>query len=120
MSGTANSSATRSTRAWGGCAAALLGACGFDPDEVQRTLRWAYEVRSRYVHGNSLGKDVLRRIESGAGGLVPLLYRCLEYNRAALVAAVLARADKPGLLRVLGNPRALAHAGAVYRAAHGG
>jgi hypothetical protein len=100
--------------------AALLEACGFDPDEVQRTIRWAYEVRSRYVHGGALSPRALRRIEAGAGGLIPLLKRCLEYNRAALTAALLAGVDKPGLLRLLRDDGGLRRAGAIYRKVHGG
>lgn len=110
----------RITETLAGRAAALLGACGFEPREVRRTIRWAYEVRSRYVHGAALSPRTASRIEAGAGGLVPLLHRCLEYNRAALVATVLSGADKPGLLRLLRNDRALRGAGAAYRALHGG
>jgi hypothetical protein len=102
-----------------GRTAALLGACGFDRNEVRRTIRWAYEVRSRYVHGAALSPRTLSRIDAGAGGLVPLLYRCLEFNRAALVAAVLSRVDKPGFLQLLQDGRALRRAGAAYRALHG-
>jgi hypothetical protein len=97
-------------------AAKLLGACGLDPDEVRRTIRWAYEVRSRYVHGSSLSARTAARIDAGAGGLVPLLHRCLEFNRVGLVVAVLSGADKPGLLRLLENEGALRRAGARYRA----
>ena len=97
-------------------AAKLLGACGFDPDEVRRTIRWAYEVRSRYVHGSSLSARAASRIEAGAGGLVPLLHRCLDLNRVALVVTVQSGADKPGLFRLLENDLALRRAGAAYRA----
>ena len=101
-------------------ATTLLEACGFDPDEVQRTIRWAYEVRSRYVHGGALSPRALRRIDAEAGGLIPILKRCLEYNRAALTATVLAGVDKPGLLRLLKDDDGLRRAGAVYREVHDG
>jgi hypothetical protein len=110
----------RITEKLAGRAAALLGACGFDSGEVRRTVRWAYEVRSRYVHGAGLSPRTLARIEAGAGGLVPLLRRCLEFDRAALVAAVLSGADKPALLRLLEDDAALRRAGAAYHAVHGG
>ncbi len=101
-------------------AAALLEACGFDPGEVQRTIRRAYDVRSRYVHGGVLSPQALRRIETETGGLIPLLHCCLEYNRAALTAALLAGVDKPGLLRLLSDDGGLRRAGVAYREAHGG
>lgn len=98
---------------------ALLGACGFDSAEVQRMVRWAYKVRSRYFHGAGLSPQTLAEIEAGAGGLIPLLQRCLEINRVALVAAVLSGVDKPGLLRLLEDDTALRRAGAAYRAVGG-
>lgn len=111
----------RVTHKLGARAATLLCACGFDPREVRRTISWAYEVRSRYYHGGAtLSRRVLGQIESGAGGLLGLLNRCLEYNRAALVTTVLARTDKPGLLRLLEDEETLQDVGAAYRELHGG
>lgn len=99
--------------------AMLLGACGFDAAAVQRTVALAYEVRSRFVHGAELPEVHRREIESEPGGIVGLLARLLEYNRAALVVTVLMRTDKAGLLRLLQDPAALRRCGDAYLRAHG-
>jgi hypothetical protein len=101
---------------------ALLGACGFDAREVDRTLGLAYEVRSRYVHGEPLAESDEARIRKQAGDVVTLFRRCLDYLRLALVAAIAAGVDKDSLIAAVdaakkGRPRALERIGDAFRAA---
>jgi hypothetical protein len=100
----------------------LLGACGLDAAEVDRTLGLAYEVRSRYVHGEPLAASDEARIRKHVGDVVSLFLKCLDYLRLALVAAIASGVDKDALISAVdaakkGRPAALKRIGDAFRAA---
>jgi hypothetical protein len=98
----------------------LLTACGYDEDEVSQMVGIAYEVRSRVVHGaNEFNARLQRRVETKAGGLVALLNRCLEYNRAALVAVLAAGFDEDRLRRAFERAAELQRLGRAFAKAEG-
>jgi hypothetical protein len=101
---------------------ALLGACGHDSGRVELALRNAYDVRSRYVHGDSLPEELERRIEQEFGGRVALFRLCLDMLRIALVATLAAGLDKRSLIDAVekelsGDPLPIAHIAAAYAGA---
>lgn len=97
---------------------ALLGACGYPAGEVATTMQLAYEVRSRHVHGGRLSRVKEEEIER-AGGILKLFDRVLEYNRAALVATIVSRLDKPALIRAFRSPETLIRIARAFTDAEG-
>jgi hypothetical protein len=100
-------------------ASTLLGACGYDGVEVRETLRVAYEVRSRFVHGDRPAAKTDADIRTHAGDIITLFERCLEYNRAALVAAVVSRLGKDEFICAIDSPAQLRRIGDAFRDAEG-
>jgi hypothetical protein len=100
-------------------AATLLQACGYPGTQVRNTLRLAYEVRSRFVHGARLSTKTEEEIKTHAGDTFILFSRCLEYNRAALVAAIVSKSTKEELIRAMDSPSSIQRIANAYHEAEG-
>jgi ribulose bisphosphate carboxylase small subunit len=89
-------------------AAKLLGLLGFKASDVQKIIKQAYDIRSKYVHGKLLSHEKvqsqLRKISNlGVSSPEDFLYSILNYLRLLIITLLLSKIPKKGLLLLLDN-----------------
>lgn len=78
----------------------LLSLIGYNPSEVKKKVRDAYDIRSTYVHGGTLKQRGKQEYERKHGDLEKFSRAIMDYLRASIVA-LLKRPNKNSLIQII-------------------
>lgn len=80
----------------------LLSLIGFDPNKTSESIKDAYEIRSKYVHGGLLNRNDRQKIEKKHGNINEFPKIIMDYLRASIVV-LLKRPSKTSLIQKIDN-----------------
>lgn len=83
--------------------ARLLSKFGHDPFLVKRIIRDAYNIRSKFVHGGTLGHKDVKELEEKYQSITKLLLVLLDYLRIAIVVTLFLEIKKPAFIDIIDN-----------------
>ena len=81
----------------------LLGLLGLNPNKVHDYMRLAYEIRSKYAHGDTITKKIKDKIHLNFKHEEQIGFLIMDYARLILVIFIILGKSKDTLIELLKN-----------------
>lgn len=81
--------------------ARLLSNFGYEPFEIANTVKDAYEVRSRFVHGGLLDYNAKSKLSDKYGSIESLITKLLDFLRLTIIITITISVSKDELIDII-------------------